>query len=387
MRFPRLLSGIAAVAVVVLGWSAVAAPASVIFHCLSVKIEPATLNALGEHRLSFNYSNSATENGELGLVDEAESPGSLRGSGFILTAPGFGVPIEGNIYLDPPQTDANRNGVDDIFEVALALPVASTSGLLVFTTLDDEIVNGTIVAQWQRAAGSTRGAVQIAIVFPGYNRTFQHPFEIYEYTGTMDYVRQGTNVAATVNLTRQGAAGTLAGPWNLQVYDADSLDQLGGAWVAGRPTIKFDPTITDEEGTAYDFIRGGLSTNYFGIFVYGEGSPVDDIPLDYAYWFMTMFDPNDADGDRLPDLTDPDFTGITPPAVRPEISINLEAGAPRLRLTGTPGANYVVEHLDALSSTSWIPVSTNQPTLGGVVDVPLSTKNSNGVRFWRARVQ
>ena len=95
-----------------------------------------------------------------------------------------------------------------------------------------------------------------------------------------------------------------------------------------------------------------------------------------------MFDPNDADGDRLPDLTDPDFAGVTPPPLAPQISIALEANAPRLRLTGTPGSKYVIEQKDTLTALAWTPVSTNQPAANGLADIPLSTKGSEGIRFW-----
>ncbi len=362
-----------------------AAPATLFFYCLSPKIEPAIVNSLGQHRLSFNFSNVATENGELAVLEDDAANESFRGTGFVLTAPGFGVPIEGFLNLDTPQTDANHNGVDDIFEVAQNLPAVSTSGTLEFTTIDDEVVKGTAVAKWQRAAGAARGLVQIALAFPGYSRTFVHNFEVFQYRGTMDYTRQGTNVAATVNLNREGAPGVLAGPWPLQVDSDSSLSQGGGAWVTGRPTIAFDPTVTDDFGTLYDLNRGGLGNNYFGVYQYSNGSPVDDIPLDYALWQVDLFDLNDADGDRVPNLTDPDFTGV-PVVAAPQISLAWEAGAPRLHLVGTPGANYLIEQMDALAATSWVPASTNQPAANGSLDVPLSTKGAGVSRFWRARL-
>ena len=368
-----------------LGLSLCAAPANMIFHCLSPKIEPATLNSLGQHRLSFNFSNSATENGELAVLDDDPSNTSIRGTDFTLSAPGFGIPIEGFLSLDTPQTDGNHNGVDDIFEVAQELPLVTTTGGIEFTTIDDEKVQGTAVAKWQRTAGATRGTVQIALTFPGYSKTFVHNFEVFQYRGTMDYQRVGTNVTSTVKLAREGAPGQLGGGWSLHVNDVDSLAQDGGAWVSGRPELKFDATSSDANGIAYDFSRGGLRTNYFGIFQYSNGSPVDDIPLDYALWEIDLFDPNDADGDRFPDLTDIDFTG-GPVVAAPQLALVLETGAPRLHLTGTPGANYVVEQKDSLTAVAWTPASTNQPATNGVVEVPLSTKGSNGLRFWRARV-
>jgi len=370
-----------------LGLQLSASTATTIFYCTSVKLEPATLNALGQHRLSFNFSDSATENGELALLAEEDIVDTFRGTGFILTAPGFGVPVEGFMNLDTPQTDANRNGVDDIFEVAQVQTNAPTSGTLEITTIDGDMVAGTVAAQWQRAAGATRGTVQIAISFPGYSRTFLHNFEVFQYGGTLDYTRKGTNVTATVNLNRQGATGTLAGPWNLQVEGPGSLTQDGGAWVAGKPNIKFDASYTDADGTFNELLRGGLGNNFFGVYLYENGSPIDDIPGDFALWEIDIFDPNDADGDRLPDLTDPDFAVIPPSPLAPKISVTLEADAPRLRLTGTPGANYVIEQKDQLTAPAWVPSSTNQPAANGTVDVALSTKGSGGIRFWRARVQ
>ena len=362
-----------------------AAPATVLFHCLSPRIEPAVVNAQGQHRLAFNFSNVATENGELAVLEDDASNEALRGTGFELSAPGFGVPIEGFLYLDTPQADTNHNGIDDLFEVAQGLSPVNTSGTLEFTTIDDEPVKGTVVAQWQRPAGVTRGSVQIAVAFPGYSRTFQHAFEVYQYRGTLEYTRRGTNIDATVALSREGAPGALGGAWTLHVEDRDSLAQEGGAWVAGRPLLRFDPTVTDADGTRYEFLRGGLRTNYFGIFQYSDGSPVDDIPLDYALWELHLFDPNDADGDQVPDLTDTDFIGL-PEVLSPQVSVAWEAGAPRMRLVGSPGVGYVVEQRESLTVGAWAAVSTNAPASNGVADVPLSLKGANGLRFWRARV-
>ena len=368
----------------------VAAPARMIYHCTSVKIEPATVKALGDHRLSFNFSNTATENGELVFlepaIDDPVAGNSLmQGTGFTLTAPGFGVPITGDIYFETPQRDVNHNGVDDIFEVELTQPVAQKKGFLTFRTIDDETVNGTVVAQWERAAGSTRGTLALTIAFTGYTQTFQHLFEIFEYTGSLDYQRVGTNVNAVVNLTRQGAIGTLAGNWSLHVMDADVVLQEGGAWVAGKPGIKFDPSTVIDASARSALTRGGLGTNYFGFLQYSQGSPVDVTPDDYALWQFDIFDPNDADHDRLPDLSDPKFRGESLPAAVPLISIAIEADAPRLRLSGGTNTDYVIEKSDFLFPVVWTPVSTNRPATSGPVDVPLPTKGANGLRFWRAR--
>lgn len=368
-----------------LGLPVAGAPANLIYYCTSAKIEPATVNSIGQHRLSFSFSDTDLENGELALLSDADIVDTFRGTYFTLTAPGLGVPVEGFMNLDTPQKDANFNGIDDIFEVAQVQPPASTTGTLEITTIDGEMVTGTVAAQWQRAAGQTRGTVQIAIAFPGYSRTFLHNFEVYQYSGTMDYTRSGTNVNATVNLSRVGSTGTLAGPWALHVEGADSLTQDGGAWVAGKPNLKFNPTITNDNSTSNDLTRGGLRNNYFGNVLYDNGSPIDDTPTDFALWEIHLFDPNDADGDHIPDLTDPDFTGqVTPPSA-PQISVTYEASAPRLHLTGTPGVNYVVEQKDSLAAPAWISSSTNQPAANGLVDVPLSTKGAGGARFWRAR--
>src|SRR5262249_49515695 len=161
-----------------------------------------------------------------------------------------------------------------IFEVALPQPAVSTSGTLEIMTIDGDQVNGTATAQWLRDAGSTRGTVQIAISFPGYSRTFLHNFEVYQYSGTMDYTRKGTNVSAMVNLARVGAVDTLAGPWNLQVEGPDALTQNGGAWVAGKPAVKFNASYSDADGTYNELIRGGLGNNYFGDYQYDNGSPI-----------------------------------------------------------------------------------------------------------------
>ncbi len=383
-----------AVCVTAIGWNLsgplFAGSAKMLFHCTSVKIEPAIVKALGDHRLSFNFSNTDTENGELAFLDEpgvdpVTGDSVMQNSAFKLTAPGFGVPIEGEIYFETPQLDTNRNGVDDIFEVDLAQPSTSKKGFLTFVSIADETVNGTVVAQWERAAGSTRGTVQLKISFPGYQQTFLHPFEVFEYAGSLNYQRTGTNVTASVDLLRQGAVGALSGAWPLHIADADSLRQDGGAWVAGKPELKFEATSLDGGVPIYDVLRGGLNTNYFGALQYLHGSPVDPVPLDYALWNFDIFDPNDADHDRIPDLTDPDFTGGTPPLTVPKITIVLEAVAPRLHLTGGTNTDYVIEKSDSLGPVVWSPISTNRPTAIGGIDVPLPTKGANGLRFWRAR--
>jgi hypothetical protein len=362
-------------------------PVKMLFHCTSVKIEPATVKALGDHHLSFNFSDTATGNGELAVladpaVDPVTKDSFLQGTGFTLTAPGFGVPIEGDIHFETPQLDKNLNGVDDIFEVALAQPATVKKGFLTFTTVNDEIVNGSVTAKWERIAGSPRGTVTLTLKFPGYSQTFSHTFEVFEYEGTLSYQRTGTNVVAQVQLERQGITHSLAGTWNLHVVDNDVLTQEGGAWVPDHPEVRFDPTTLDGGSFSSEMTRGGLNTNYFGFMLYSKGSPVSPVAGDFALWEIDLFDGNDRNRNRIPDLTDPELSAD--PAI-PKIFLTWEADAPRLHLSGSGDTDYVVEKSDLLLPGDWSPFITNHLTSTNFIEVPLSTKGGTGQRFWRVR--
>jgi len=122
-----------------------------------------------------------------------------------------------------------------------------------------------------------------------------------------------------------------------------------------------------------------LKTNYFGYLDFKDGDPSTSTP-DFLTWVFSIYDPNDANGNGIPDLSDNPGPSAGGQAI---LALSRSANQLLLSITATAGKSYSIEEATALGQTNWLKSTTitltNSPQ---VVALPLPI---TPVRFWRLR--
>lgn len=287
----------------------------------------------------------------------------------------YGDLYSGTIYMYPPLADNDNNRVPDFFEVSKAFN-ATVNGYVNIFTFGYGYSYPPVT--WTRAAGSRTGRCLISIN-DGFWGTFTNTFEIMEYTGTCSYTPGTNTVSGSVNLSQTGnPANTFRGPISFVKADTDrfnSLTNQAGFWTnASGQSLAF---------TNHWYIRDvNWPTNYSGLIEFTQDPPTGMVPP-YGLWVLSINDPNDANHNGIPDLSDDPQTA--PPAPRrPQLS--LARRATDLVLTIRGDINHVHNVLEAgsITSTTWNPVLsvtlTNDPQTVSL-PIPATTK------FWRVTAQ
>jgi len=354
--------------------------AQVIFHCSSVMLRPAQVNLLGQvYTLSATTLFDGTINDEIGISDDMGS-GHYRSTWLMFTDPWFpGEPVPFYCDLDVADPgDSNWNGVSDFFETDHAVNGAKSNGEVYF---DDgmDYYEGTVTMTWNRAAGSPTGTCQLQFKMPdfGVDMTFNHPFEILEYRGTLTYQVDGADVHSTMALTRQGAEGSLTGPFELHRIDLNELRFDAAAWTKESGAIIHWYSSTDME---YNLYRGGMGTNYFSVLATEDGMPETAATQEYMIYEIHIYDGNDSDGDKIADLSDE-----TAPPKPPALAIRTEGQKLKLLVTGEAGRRVYVDQTSTLPFADWAtlpPITLTGPTQEIEVEVPAVSP-----AFWRARIE
>jgi hypothetical protein len=311
---------------------------------------------------------------------------SLRGF-YQITSPRLTQVASDDFLVNLPRLqDRNGNGVADFYEVQEAVDEVATPN-----TFEAPNGGGTVEAAWQRPAGSALGVVSMHLVSPGLNSldaTFRIPFQILEYSGPLDYLPGDADVAGAVQMTRAGASNAaLSGQLNLTKLDADFLAVVPGAWLnsAGRK-VSFRPYISDTNQPA---ILGRSGPYYEGLVTFDEGSlgRGDTVVYDIlgnvqpVVWDLLIADPNDFDGNGIPDLSDPNYPVVVSPP--PVLGVSIRGGRIELSLAGQAGRTYVIEAAKDLGGNAWTTAASVTVASGGqTVEIPLPALD---LAFWRAR--
>jgi hypothetical protein len=336
-------------------------------YCYSVRMERGVAGFGGTLDLS-TLDWSVTPNGELAPLFTSHS----HGSGFSLHSPGFLEPIRGVLRVDAPLgTDVNGNGYADFFEVDQSVARVVTAGN--YSAGGNE--TGTVTATWTRSPGSRTGSCTLALVSAVFGTLgeFQHTFEITEYHGELHYQPASSVIEGTVNLQRIGVeAETLSGPISILKSPQDPENELalaGGAW-------------TNSVGQEYRYVTDLLfrqESNYFGYVEFADGN-LATTGEDYWLWAISIDDPNDRDGNGIPDLSD------VPPTSpeRPELRLDLVPDATRLTVMGTAGTTYELEETADVSGSDWTTVRLITAT--NSTETILLPRPTGGTKFWRLAI-
>jgi hypothetical protein len=291
-------------------------------------------------------------------------------SGFVLDWMGF--PINGTIYLDlPPYADANGNGFDDSFEVSQT--ASGTANGEYTTALGGGLVNAT----WSRGAGSKDGTCSLRLVDDTYGDlgTFQHAFEVLEYTGLLTYTPGSNVVSGGLNVTN--AADQLQGPLSFSKVIANPHNNL-------TLQTAFLTNVTQQIFSLFDttaFSRDlALRTNYYGGVEFNDGD-LNTGGEDYYSWELSIDDLNDSDHDGIPDFSD------EPQIASPRQPVLSFAGtSTNLLLTISGDVNRLYHILESTNlvagnwKTNLSLTLTNDPQ---TVALPLPIVP---IKFWRALV-
>jgi len=341
--------------------------------CLSLRFQPGIYRGLlGDVTLELSTIGVNTPNGEL----EPTYPSPDHVSQFHMVDTVSGETIEDGIMnLNVPAfADANSNGFADFFEVSQAVSGATSTGTYDSPAGD----NGLIGATWRRPAGSKDGTCVLRFT----SRTlgplgdFTHPFELIEYTGTMNYTPAATNVSGTLSLTQTGdGPSQLSGAFLFVKSGTNRFNQLElqpGVWsnAAGALTYTNDTFWRDET----------VLTNYFGYVDFDDGD-LSTPNADYLTWVLSIDDSNDSNGNGIPDFSDDIGSANARP---PLLTLTRGSTALSLSISGTVGRTHEVQEITSISQTNWSTVSsvtlTNDPQS---VSLPLPL---DATSFWRVRV-
>lgn len=283
----------------------------------------------------------------------------------------IGDVMTGTLNLDLPAfSDANGNGFPDFFEVA-----QSGSGTSSGAYSLDSGAGGSVQAQWTRNAGSAGGTCRLTL--QGFGQ-FTHSFELIEYSGPLMYTPGSNTVSGSVDLTQTGnSANQFQGPVTFFKNSTNRFNELTlqpGAWTnAAMETLTF---LED------DYLHDSTyPTNYYGYFDFDDGDLSTGEP-DYYTWLLSIDDPNDADNDGIPDLSD-DPQIVLPPR-RPRLALNRTPTNLLLSISGDVGRLHQIQGATSLTSPNWSNILsvtlTNDPQ---TVSLPIPAEMQ---KFWRALV-
>jgi len=229
---------------------------------------------------------------------------------------------------------------------------------------------------WVRAAGSKNGTCTIAIE-DGYWGTFDAPFELMEYTGTLSYT-PGTNVVSgTINMLQTGdPSKTISGPIAFTKSPSDpynSLTNQPGAWTG--------PPAHTNPFTSHYFSRDiNWPSNYVGLIEFSDFLDFTFEP--YANWVLSITDMTDTDHDGIADFSD-DAQVVQQPRA-PRLSLSKNSSGVQLTISGDIGRVHQIQENPSLSPTSWqtvqsVTLSTDPQTVTLALPV--------GSKFWRVIAQ
>lgn len=349
-------------------------------RCLSLNVESAVAtDSYGfRWRISLSTLNSG-DNGE--LAPDFFGSGYTHSAYLDIYTELYNETDQGAMALDVPDGgDANGNGFQDFWEVSQGVNGLSSSGVIQSQSLG---INYNLSAKWYRDPGATTGTCVMTFpdpVNPFNDITFTHSFEVLEYTGPMDYTPGAAAVSSTVDLVQTGhPENILQGPMNFSKTPGDRYNSLTLESVlltnANQQTLDLNTTTDIARDTT-------LQTNYYGLVVFNDYDLNTTEDYDYRTWEISIDDPNDSDGDTIPNFSD-DLQTTLPR--QPLLALTPTGTNFLLTVSGDVGHICHILETASLTAPNW---TTNQTfTLTSdpqTVALPLS---GSGAKFWQVQTE
>jgi len=351
-----------------------AGQASLYLTCTSLAVRPASSSATGTaYDLAFSLFDRGVINDELSVADQENDPESHVALAYLHAAGSTNTTVV-QMFLSVPgfASDLNFNGLSDFFEVARGVTNATSTGES-YVTIGVNVLSGTADALWNRAPVSATGSVSLHFQLPGFSVdiTTVHAFEIFQYQGTFDYVLNATGAQARVSLGRVGGTDIIMGSMGLTRLSTVEIGFKAGVWT-------LDSTLTmsffSSAGLDAPFLKGALPGGYFGLIGFRDGLPARPHPGQYQVWNVDLFDPNDWNKNRIPDLTDP---------VEARLSLAVHGAFLDLTVVAQAGISLNLERATSVSSASWEVLQTLTLTSAtNTLTFPLRADSSG---FYRVR--
>jgi hypothetical protein len=359
--------------------------ATMAIACQSIRVPGASVDAENGFSYAISYTTDVSNEGDFISFNEEVYPENGT-SGYFTFFYLEETLLEEAVwagFLDltiPEAGDDNLNFLTDFLEVDLAVEPVATSGTITIGN-----ASRPVVAVWSREAGQIYGTVQISFSSPSQGipeLTFTHSFEVFHFRGKLTYQPPAADgsITASVDLPRVGGEGSYAGPFPLKRNNQVELERLNAKWI-GPTAEEFEVLGTYEiDGIELFIDKVPSRPQYVGSFFFFDGIPsTPDFIDEFDVWDVFIADPNDADSDGVPDLSDTGGVVATPPT----LAVSLSEGSLKLTITGQAGQTVIVERKPTLDTAAWTEVEP--VTLTGTtkeITLPLSGDNSD---FYRAR--
>jgi hypothetical protein len=233
----------------------------------------------------------------------------------------LGVAAWGYFIITLPTTDSDGNGLPDVTQKNKASNISFTGSGASHYSRDATpgsftIQNGTLT----RAANAVSGNISFTSVQGMERIDYSGTFSLSTASGTVSYTRGSPN-SITFNLTLNDGTTTrtATGSTSFTVVNANQITLPQFLLTGSGFSLTVQPMTLNRTGQ-----------NYAGDMTLADGDPATPW-ADYTRWVIEIVDPNDTDGDSIPDLSD---------AVMPLPSLAEALDAPSLSWTTGGNAGW-----------------------------------------------
>lgn len=298
--------------------------ASVVATCRSIAMDMYSGNVAG---VGIVHNHVSTYDGKPGLpLYQFRPDGSIffsqelrprtGGSGVYeadyITFDDFGNGLDyGSFTVNFPTADADGNGVADFLQEHNETHANVTGSV----KSDAYGSVWTVTGSFARPIDSSAGSYSVTLTQSSGTTPLPQPvtytgtgaFRLVNASGTVTYSRPENSATFNLTLIQQGTTRTLTGTTSFSVV---SPNQINVPQFNLRSNDGFNYT-----GKAFTLSRTG--NRYAGSFQFSDGNPATSW-ADYVDWVLEITDPNDADGNGIPDLSD----AVLPPTAAQLLNIS-----------------------------------------------------------------
>lgn len=268
----------------------------------SVMAGPATYSSDGGGTVLFTTYDGSTgaplegNNPNVSLELSPVSGSSQYRCDFINYNNSYGKITTGRIIFNIPSTDADNNGIPDVFQINESASNVSYSGTAYpeWDKFGDK-ASISISGKINRTAGSSTGTMHGSFSSNGETTHFNCPLRLLSNQAVDSYTVGQTSGSFPLSIPMQYDAShsdTYTGNLTYTVVDEDTINCAAFTITSGSKSITYNATTFTRYGNIY---RATIITN--------DGFPYTSW-ADYKEHVVELIDNNDSDGDGIPDRTD-----------------------------------------------------------------------------------